>query len=213
MSIVPRNIPKIDLCYRHIKGITLFQQIYRHKKEILRKLNNELEIIYDTLVSVTNNISTNYIGEVIPQENYLSYLSKADALLDKLNNYQRPLTLRDLSEDPTCHYSISYLMYQVTELVKVCGASSCYDVFNCLVGSNWDLAIKPQHNRLVNLFNTMFVPINVKLIANESSDVKVLKYSPVPPTKIGVFFLFLTSLIFLIAIFNQSPVEKLFFTL
>jgi endopeptidase La len=177
MSIVPRNIPKIDLCYRHIKGITLFQQIYRHKKEILRKLNNELEIIYDTLVSVTNNISTNYIGDVIPQENYLSYLSKADALLDKLNNYQRPLTLRDLSEDPTCHYSISYLMYQVTELVKVCGASSCYDVFNCLVGSNWDLAIKPQHNRLVNLFNTMFVPINVKLIANESSDVKVLKYS------------------------------------
>ena len=43
--------------------------------------------------------------------------------------------------------------------------------------------------------------------------VKALKYSPVPPTKIGVFFLFLTSLIFFIAIFNQSPVEKLFFTL
>ena len=43
--------------------------------------------------------------------------------------------------------------------------------------------------------------------------VKALKYKPVPPTRIGVFFLFLTSLIFFIANFNQSPVEKFFLTL
>ena len=42
--------------------------------------------------------------------------------------------------------------------------------------------------------------------------VKALKYNPVPPTKIGIFFLFLISLTFLIANFNQSPVEKLFLT-
>ena len=43
--------------------------------------------------------------------------------------------------------------------------------------------------------------------------VKALKYKPVPPTKIGIFFLFFNSLIFLTASFIQSPVEKLFFTL
>ncbi|MDA8783926.1 protease modulator HflC [Candidatus Pelagibacter bacterium] len=42
---------------------------------------------------------------------------------------------------------------------------------------------------------------------------EALKYNPVPPTKIGIFFFRLTSLIFLIAFFNQSPVEKLFLTL
>ena len=40
-----------------------------------------------------------------------------------------------------------------------------------------------------------------------------LKYNPVPPTRIGVFFLFFISRIFLLTNFNQSPEEKFFFTL
>ena len=42
--------------------------------------------------------------------------------------------------------------------------------------------------------------------------VKVLKYKPVPPTRIGVFFLLLMSKIFLSTSFNQSPAEKFFLT-
>jgi ATP-dependent Lon protease len=180
MSIVPRNLPlpkKIDLCYRHIKSITLFQQIYRCKKEMLRNMNNDLEIIYDTLVSITNNINSNYIGEVIVQDNYLIYLNKADVLLESLSDIPRPLTLRDVHNDKNYRYAISYLMYQVVELVKTCGASSCFDVFNCLIGNTWDLAVKPNHNRILQLYNTMFVPITVKLTNAESDDLKVLKYS------------------------------------
>jgi ATP-dependent Lon protease len=180
MSIVPRTLPlpkKIDLSYRHIKSITLFQQIYRCKKEMLRNMNNDLEIIYDTLVSVTNNINNNYIGEVLVQENYLSYLDKADTLLATLNDIPRPLSLKDIHNNKNHRYVISYLMYQVMELVKTCGASSCFDVFKCMVGNHWDLAIKPHHNRLLHLFNTMFVPINVKLTISESDELKVIKYS------------------------------------
>lgn len=176
MSIVPRT-NKVDLCYRHIKAITLFQQIYRCKRQMLREMNTDLEIIYDTLVSITNNISNNYIGQVIVQENYLSYLNRADNLLNTLSEIPRPLSLRDITTNPEYRYTISYLMYQVVELVKVCGASSCFDVFTCFVGQNWDLAIKPHHNRILSLYNTMFVPINVKLTGVESMDLKVLKYS------------------------------------
>lgn len=188
MSIVPRNVifpKKIDLSYRHIKAITLFQQVYRYKREKLRRLNSDLEIIYTTLVSLTNNINNNYIGQVITQEHYLSYLDKADLLLNTLNDIPRPLTLKSLSSRAEYHYTIAYLMYQVVELVKMCGASSCFDVFNCLVGNDWDLAIKPQHTRILSLYNTMFVPINVKIIGtnnsddclNLSSDLEVRKYS------------------------------------
>jgi ATP-dependent Lon protease len=180
MSIVPRNTimpKKVDLEYRHIRAITLFQKIYKHKRNILRELNNELEVIYDTLVSITNNISNNYIGQVIVQENYLMYLNKADTLLSTLSDVPRPLNLRDIADKPEYQYTISYLSYQVAELIKVCGASSCFDVFTCLVGPTWDLAIKPHHNRILSLYNTMFVPINVKLTGIESIDMKVLKYS------------------------------------
>ena len=40
----------------------------------------------------------------------------------------------------------------------------------------------------------------------------VLKYRPVPPTIIGIFFLFKQIFIFFFASFNQSPAEKCFFT-
>lgn len=173
-NIIPK---KIDLCYRHIKAITLFQQIYRLKRNMLREMNSDLEIIYDTLVSVTNNISNNYIGQVIVQENYLSYLNKADALLNTLGEIPRPLTLKDILDKPGYRYTIAYLMYQVVELVKLCGASSCFNVFTCLVGRNWEFAIKPHHTRILNLYNTMFVPINVKLSDVETSELKVLKYN------------------------------------
>lgn len=180
MSIVPRNQPppkKIDLNFRHIKSITLFQQIYRFKKEKLRTMNNNLEIIYDTLVSITNNINSNYIGEVISQENYLSYLNKADRLLETLSEIPRPLSLRDIQSDNEYLYTITYLMHQVVELVKTCGASNCFDVFTCLIGSHWDLNIDPRYNRLLNLYNTMFVPINVKLASGQPEGLRVLKYS------------------------------------
>jgi ATP-dependent Lon protease len=155
----------------------MFQQIYRFKRNILREMNTDLEVIYDTLVSITNNISNNYIGQVIIQENYISYLNKADGLLSTLSDIPRPLSLRDVSVKPEYRYIISFLMYQVVELVKICGASSCFNVFTCLVGRNWDLAIKPHHNRILSLYNTMFVPINVKLTGVETTDLKVLKYS------------------------------------
>jgi hypothetical protein len=43
-----------------------------------------------------------------------------------------------------------------------------------------------------------------------SPSVNALKYKPVPPTRIGVFFLFFISSIFLKTNFNQFPVEKFF---
>ncbi len=43
--------------------------------------------------------------------------------------------------------------------------------------------------------------------------VRALKYNPVPPTRMGIFFLFFIARIFLLTNFNQSPEEKFFFTL
>jgi len=39
-----------------------------------------------------------------------------------------------------------------------------------------------------------------------------LKYNPVPPTKIGCFFLLIIFFKFNLTFFNHSPAEKLFFT-
>lgn len=168
---------KVDLNYKHIKAITLFQRIYRNKIDVLRHLNKDVENMYSTLMSITNNISNNYINQVITQENYQSYMTKVDTLLESFTDIPRPATLKDLRYRPEIRYIIPYLMYQTSELVKLCGASTCYDVFRCLSGDMWDLAVKPHHSKLLSIYNTMFVPINVKLSSNKAVDMKVLKYS------------------------------------
>jgi len=46
----------------------------------------------------------------------------------------------------------------------------------------------------------------------EMPSVNNLKYNPVPPTKIGVFFLFKIFFKLNLTFLNHSPAEKLFFT-
>ena len=179
MSIVVRQPSgkKVDLEYRHIKAITLFQEIFRLKRAIVQRLNTDLEIIYNTLVSTSNNISNNYNSLVITLENYQKYMTQADALLQTFGDLPRPITISHLQKHPLVKYSITYLMYQIVELVKLCGASTCYDIFRVMSGKDWDLAIKPQYSKLLNLYNIMFVPINVKISGADPHELKVLKYS------------------------------------
>ena len=179
MSIVPRmpSTKNIDLEYRHIKAITLFQEIYRLKKLVVHRLNSDLDIVYNTLVSISNNISNNYINQVITQDNYQKFMSTADILLQTFSALPRPIMIKDISQNHTLKYTVAYLTYQVAELVKQCGANCCYDVFQIISGKEWDLAIKPHFSKLMHLYNTMFVPINVKISSVETTELKVLKYS------------------------------------
>lgn len=167
---------KVELEYRHIKAISLFQEVFRLKRSTVHRLNQDLEIIYNTLISVTNNISNNYMTQVITQESYQKYMTQADKLLTSFGNIPRPMTLTDLCRNSSIRYTIAYLTYQTVELVKLCGASSCNDIFRILSGKDWDLAISRQYTKLLNLYNTMFVPIGVK-IGNTDSELKVQKYS------------------------------------
>ena len=73
-------------------------------------------------------------------------------------------------------------------------------------GRTFDGITRPSNETYRKNFNEIFGILT-------KPSVKALKYKPVPPTRIGVFFLFWTSLIFLITKFSQSPVEKFFVTL
>uniref|UniRef100_A0A6C0J4Y4 Lon proteolytic domain-containing protein n=1 Tax=viral metagenome TaxID=1070528 RepID=A0A6C0J4Y4_9ZZZZ len=164
-----------DLGYKHLKAIVTFQQIYRNKKKIIHHLNTNLDIIYNTMVSVTNNINNNYINGVIDSEHYRTYMEKANKLIDTYCNIQQPINIRLLHTLPDIGYLISWLHYNVTELVKLCGASRCYDILRLFGGDCWDLGMAERHRNFLRLFNTMFIPVLVKTSTVNINEIKVLK--------------------------------------
>lgn len=179
MSIVvhARTSKMPELCYKQLKAITMFQEIFRLRRHTVSSLNSSSRIIYSTLVSISNNINSNYINGVINVESYKRFMERAGDITNQYSSLTLPVTIRSLSKDSSIHYKLSYLHYQLTELVKLCGASSCHDVFQLFVGCDWDLGINSSHERLLNLYNTMFVPVSVRLSIIETHELRVLKYA------------------------------------
>lgn len=176
MSRVQQYATRPDLSYKQLKSIILFQELFKIKRKIVYDLNQKMNTIYSTLVSISNNINSNYINGVIDADQYRSHLEVNEKLTDEYAQIESNITIRTLSNNPSIRYKISYLHYHVCELVRVCGASSCYDVFRIFAGDDWDLAIDPRHERMLKLCNTMFVPVLVKTSTVNIRELKVLKY-------------------------------------
>lgn len=167
---------KKELTYQQLKAITTFQQIYRLKRRALLSLHDSLESIYTTLLSVSNGINTNHQIDVLNTEQYVQQMENTEALVAEFNILPDAPSLHDLKENPDLPHQVSYLHYQVTQLVKECGASTCMDVIELLSHGNAELFIEPQFERMLNLLNLMFVPTSVKLSRTMSYDIKVVKY-------------------------------------
>jgi ATP-dependent Lon protease len=166
-----------DLSYVHIRGLTLFQEIFRLKRKAVRAVNDKMRIIYTTLVSVSNNINTNYLNHVITQENYRDFMIKTQCILTRYNELRAPFTIRTLTDD--ARIKVSHLHYVTTELVKICGCSSCYELLNLLIGNNWDLLFGDTQRKLLQFYNTMFVPIHFRLEMSNSeiTEISVTRYN------------------------------------
>lgn len=152
-----------DLSYVHIRGLVLFQEIFRLKRRTVHAVNEKMRIIYSTLISVSNNINMNYVNDVITQENHREFMIKTQNALCRYKEIGKDgiFTIRTLSDD--IRMKVSYLHYLTTELVKVCGCSSCYEIINLLIGTNWDLLFTETQKKQLQFYNTMFIPIQYRL--------------------------------------------------
>ena len=84
-------------------------------------LIKKMGLIYSTLVSVMNNISTHYVNDVITQEDYTKLMLKIDDVLQCYEKLPSPVTLeiyRSENYENIVNLTINYIEYQVIELVK-----------------------------------------------------------------------------------------------
>ena len=164
----------MDLTYKHLKAIATFQQICRLKLRARRTLHRTLDRVYRTLVSVSNNIGMCYHMKVLTADQYQHLMSLASTLLDQHCTMAEGVAHGLLSDAPA---RVAFLHYKCTQLVQKCGTATLFDTLSLFADSNeLDLYIDPAHERMLQLLNTMFVPISVKPLHQTSHDLKVLKY-------------------------------------
>lgn len=165
---IPPTVPKknrynVDLTFKHIKAITLFQLLFKQRRQHLSALNTKLSAVYHTLISVMNSLTHHYSNETMNQDDYTKHMLSVDEVLSNYEKLPSPLTHENLN-DPDISITVSFLEYQTIELVKKCGASTCYDVLKILVGPNWSVGLRQNFVKLMKFYNTMFVPRSVRLI-------------------------------------------------
>ena len=177
-----RRKSQIDLNYKQIKAFTLFQTLYSHRRNTITALNKKLNVVYNTLLSIMNNLTSNYNNNVIAQDKYVQSMIKLDEVLNMYSTLPRPLTIgvfhESVNENLTTR--IHFIEYRTVELVKACGAKNCYDILNCLVGPLWNEGRRYTFRKLMKFYNTMFVPLNVKITSVPKSEMvlpDVKKYS------------------------------------
>jgi ATP-dependent Lon protease len=164
-----------DLNYRQMKAIITFQQFYRNKRQLANFLNNSLEVIYQSLVSASNNIITNYNNKIITEDNYYLYMSRVESLAKKYRNIEKPVTIRTCM-DANTRYHISYLHFEITDLVKATGAFQCYDILRLFGGGDWDLEFSLPDIKLLQILNSMFIPVSVKTTKSKpEGGIKIFK--------------------------------------
>ncbi len=134
-------------------------------------LKKKLDLIHTTLISVSNNIQTNYLSNVITVDQYQRYMSMTDAIL-KLHQ-----PLLNIASDAKS--SIDYLHYKMYDLIKCCGATTCYDILD-FYNEEWRACTDAQTITQLEILNTVFTPVTVKTVSfdsNEPMGFSVSKYN------------------------------------
>jgi len=175
MALLIKTKVTVDLNYKHIKAITMFQSLYKQKKQITNNLNTKMENIYATLLSVMNNLCNHHLNDIISHDEYSKLMLSIDDLLDKYETIPKPI-LHDFEKHSVMLY---WLEYQLFELIKKCGASTCYDILKLVVGPNWSLGLKQSFIKLLKFYNSVFIPRFVKISNITEDDVMptVKKYN------------------------------------
>ena len=165
MSLVRRNKLDVDLNFKKIRAISLFQSLYKQRRQNITFLNKKMGTIYSTLVSVMNNIDDHYRNDVIDQKEYNDQMMKLDSVLANYEKLPNPITLSMYQESnyENMNVTVNWLEYQAIKLVEKCGANSCYDILKIIVGPNWSIGIRHSYNKLMKFYNTVFVPRSVKI--------------------------------------------------
>ena len=175
MSVVSPDKPSIsakhdgtvpELSYTQLRAITRFQELFKMKLKTTLALNSKLTSIHTTLVSVSNNIHSNYMANVITIDQYEKYMSMADTLIKQLQTHE-PVKLCNVSKDT--QHKIHSLHYKMYKLIKCCGATTCYDILN-FYNENWIRHCTDTVLRRLEILNTWFTPVMVKIIPFGSAD-------------------------------------------
>ena len=162
----------ISISKRKINKINNFQFIIKYKLSIIRKVNQELNLIYNFICSTMSNLNQHInINKLKRKEKYNMYVEKIEKIFSDYNKIIYPVSihyLNDIGKD-----NLYLIINEIFELLfKVCeeiGAISCSNVISIFKNDDkeWKRNLSKKYIRLLNFYDKFFIITNTKFIKNK----------------------------------------------
>lgn len=169
----------ISISKRKINKINNFQFIVKYKLSIIRKINQELNLIYNFICSTMSNLNQHInINKLKKKEKYNMYVEKIEKIFSDYNKIIYPVSiyyLNDIGKN-NLYLIINEIFEQLFKVCEEIGAISCSNVISIFKNDDkeWKANLSKKYSRLLNFFDNFFIITNAKCIKNKKKIDEIL---------------------------------------
>ena len=123
----------ISISKRKINKINNFQYIIKYKLSIIRKINEELNLIYNFICSTMSNLNQHVnINKLKKKEKYNMYVEKIEKIFSDYNKIIYPVSIYYLNHigKNNLYLIINEIFEQLFKVCEEIGAISCSNVIS-----------------------------------------------------------------------------------
>lgn len=169
----------ISISKRKINKINNFQFIIKYKLSIIRKINQELNLIYNFICSTMSNLNQHInINKLKKKEKYNMYVEKIEKIFSDYNKIIYPVSINYLNNigKDNLYLIINEIFEQLFKVCEEIGAISCSNVISIFKNDDkeWKLNLSKKYIRLLNFYDKFFIITNTKFIKNKKKIDEIL---------------------------------------
>jgi endopeptidase La len=169
----------ISISKRKINKINNFQFIIKYKLSIIRKINQELNLIYNFICSTMSNLNQHInINKLKKKEKYNMYVEKIEKIFSDYNKIIYPVSIHYLNDigKNNLYLIINEIFEQLFKVCEEIGAISCSNVISIFKNDDkdWKLNLSKKYIRLLNFYDKFFIITNTKFIKNKKKIEEIL---------------------------------------
>ena len=163
-----------------IKLQTFFKNTIYQFNKCIKKKNN----IFERINNLVSKTEYNYNNDIINQEKYTSYMQNMEILLEEFYNIP---SIKNNSLNIKLSYisilaSLSIINKKLVTYEKKFGNSSLINIISSI--KNWNTFFTKHQNDLINYLDTIFIPLEYKIIKDTNVVTKKDKIFRIVPKEI-----------------------------
>ena len=147
------------------KLITKIQKYVRNKLVFIKKINDEINFIYDTMFSITNRLNDSFQKNFITQDSYNSSMYSLEKILTNFQQFPEKVSFKALQSVSkySIFIAISKIKLELINICRKCGSNNIFNIIKLILNTDiYDNGFRnnfsEKYLRLLYFYNNNFSP-------------------------------------------------------